>query len=97
MKNITVLLMFLPIFVYGQIFDNDRWYDYGTGKSELMGYKFDGPVERASWRTFHYIRSWGDVTDCNSYCCGRGGRCVPAGRGADCSSWCGCGQTCQCY
>uniref|UniRef100_A0A914CFJ0 Uncharacterized protein n=1 Tax=Acrobeloides nanus TaxID=290746 RepID=A0A914CFJ0_9BILA len=96
-------LLFVIAIANAQIFDNDPWYTWNVGKgaagsSSVMGYPFDGPIERLGARAYRYATTSFKVTDCNTFChyyYGRGGSCQRT-YGGDCSTYCGCGATCYC-
>uniref|UniRef100_A0AC34GPB0 Uncharacterized protein n=1 Tax=Panagrolaimus sp. ES5 TaxID=591445 RepID=A0AC34GPB0_9BILA len=77
---------------------NGKIVDLSPGRSCLFGYNFDGPVERGMWRSLWKAKTFGKVTDCNSYCkyqTGKTGRCCKSS-GEDKSTWCSGRQTCTC-
>ncbi|KAH7718517.1 hypothetical protein AAVH_14036 [Aphelenchoides avenae] len=75
---------------YAQKCKNGDIVDLSPGRSCLFGYNFDGPVERGLWRSIWWIRSGGQVTDCNSYCKFRGnarGTCESSVLYLPCAMW----------
>uniref|UniRef100_A0A914CPV5 Uncharacterized protein n=1 Tax=Acrobeloides nanus TaxID=290746 RepID=A0A914CPV5_9BILA len=95
--GIFIISTFLFL-VDGQLCDNGQIVEISQGKSCLFGYHFDGPIERGTWRTIWWIKSGGQVTDCNSYCVYLGhhsGYCKSS-QSEDVSTWCPGKSTCTC-
>uniref|UniRef100_A0A915LEP1 Uncharacterized protein n=1 Tax=Meloidogyne javanica TaxID=6303 RepID=A0A915LEP1_MELJA len=68
-----------------------------AGTSCLAGYKFDGPVERATVKAIRFVDSRGKVTDCDShmqyYEGGKRGACYPSP--GNNSTYCGKNSVCK--